>query len=103
MAQVTLEVGGRRYDLACRDGEEAHLTRLATMVDRKAAEAARAVGGTNEARQLLLAALLLADQLDDAAAGARDPDEPAFAATIDALAERIERLAVQLENDAPTY
>ena len=103
MAQVTLEVGGRRYDLACRDGEEAHLTRLAAMVDRKAADAASAVGGANEARQLLLAALLLADEIDDAASGRRDPAEAAFAGTIEALAERIERMAAQLEKDAPAY
>ena len=70
MAQVMLQVGGRRYELACRDGEEGHLRQLGGIVDAKAGEAARAVGSGNEARQLLLAALLLADDMAERAARA---------------------------------
>ena len=36
MANVDVEVGGRRYDVACRDGEEEHLRGLAAIVDRNA-------------------------------------------------------------------
>lgn len=99
MAQVTLTVGGRRYDLACRDGEEAHLEALAAVVDNKAEEAARAVGNANETRQLLLAALLLADELSEVRAGQADPAEARFAAQIVRLASRIETLAERLEKD----
>jgi cell division protein ZapA len=97
MAQVTLSVGGRRYELACRDGEEEHLRTLAAAVDRKAQDAGQVVGSTNEARQLLLAALLLADELNDARAGVADPADAALARTISLLAERIEILAERLE------
>jgi cell division protein ZapA len=97
MAQVTLSVGGRRYELACRDGEEAHLSALARVVDAKAHDAGQVVGVTNEARQLLLAALLLADELSDLRAGAPDPAGAALAGTIEQLAERIEKLAQHLE------
>jgi cell division protein ZapA len=98
MAQVTLNVGGRRYELACRDGEEARLEMLAAMVDAKAADAARAVGNANEPRQLLLSALLLADELSEVRAGAPDPERETTLKSLAALAERIELLAERLES-----
>jgi cell division protein ZapA len=101
MAQVTLSVGGRRYELACRDGEEARLEELAAMVDAKASDAARAVGSANEPRQLLLAALLLADELSEVRAGAPDPERAATATALATLAERVEALAERLENGGP--
>lgn len=97
MAQVTLTIGGRRYDLACRDGEEPRLIELAALVDRKAHDAGQVVGTTNENRQLLLASLLLADELSDLRSGAPDPADAALARSIDLLAERIEILAERLE------
>jgi cell division protein ZapA len=99
MAQVTLTIGSRRYDLACRDGEEAHLRALGAMVDQRAADAARAVGDANEARQLLMAALLLADELNDLRSGAPDPAAAHAAHRLDTLAQRIESLARHLENE----
>ena len=97
MAQVTLHVGGRRYELSCRDGEEAHLRSLAAVVDRKAQDAEKVVGSANETRQLLLAALLLADELSDVRAGAPASGDAALAQTVDLLAERVEILAARLE------
>lgn len=100
MAQVTLHVGGRRYELSCRDGEEAHLRSLAAVVDRKAHDAEKVVGSANETRQLLLAALLLADELSEIRAGvsdAGDTGDAALARTVDLLAERVEILAARLE------
>ena len=101
MAQVTLTVGGRRYDLACRDGEENRLRMLAEMVDAKAIDAGRAVGEANQARQLLLAALLLADELSDMRSLSPDPMEARLAQSLGALAERVESLAERLERSAP--
>lgn len=102
MAQVRLSVGGRAYDLACRDGEEPRLEMLAAMLDAKARDAGELVGNTNEARQLLLAGLLLADELSDLRAGAPDPGKAALARTLDQLAERVETLAGRLENGPQT-
>jgi cell division protein ZapA len=97
MAQVKLSVGGRSYELLCRDGEEPHLELLASMLDAKARDAGQLVGTTNEARQLLLAGLLLADELSDLRAGAPDPAKAALARTLDQLAARVESLADHLE------
>ena len=100
MASVTLTVSGRRYELACRDGEEKHLQSLAALVDARAADAARALGPTNEARQLLFAALLLADDLAEArrAPDAEDPTE-GLAEALETLAARVEKMAETLEKD----
>lgn len=100
MAQAMLTVGGRRYDIACRAGEEARFEALGKIVDAKAQVAAQALGGVNEARQLLLAALLLADELQDARHGAPPSTQPDIAPALAALAERIEALANRLEKAA---
>ena len=98
MAQVKLSIGGRSYDMACRPGEEAHYEALAATVDAKAREAQSALGGMSETRQLLLAALLLADDLaqgiQPAPIAAPEGVSPAAVA---ALAQRIETLAEALE------
>lgn len=91
MATVSLVVAGRRYDLACREGEEARFEALAAIVDDRAQRAAQAMGGLTEPRQLLLAALLLADSLDEAQSAAP---------RIEALAAKLESLADRLEDDA---
>lgn len=96
MATLDIEVAGRRYDVACRDGEEEHLRSLAAVVDRRAHDAAAALGGLTETRQLLLAALLLADDLKECRAGAGLPD-PAPAVPDPAVVEALERLAARLE------
>jgi cell division protein ZapA len=106
MAEVSIEVGGRRYDVACRDGEEPQLRRVALLVDQKAEQARSAVGNANESRLLLLAALLLADELNDVRQGARAPLPPdtdlALADAVEELAARVETLAEHLESSAPS-
>ncbi len=98
MADVELSVGGRQYNIACRDGGEAHLRTIAAHVDRKAAEARAAVGDVNETRQLLFAALLLADEIAETAAGVAPPKtDPALATALAKLANRIEAVADTLE------
>jgi len=99
MAQVDIEVAGRRYDVVCRDGEEDQLRSLSAIVDKRATDAAAALGSLTEARQLLFAALLLADDLKDARAGAGLPD-PTPPPPDTALAEALERLAARVEGVA---
>lgn len=104
MAQVTLSIGGYGYNMVCRDGEEDHFLRLGAMVDSKAKQAISAVGSASETRQLMLAALLLADELNDVRAGSSTSATPASApvdlAPIERLADRLEALARKLEDEA---
>jgi cell division protein ZapA len=104
VAEVTLTIAGRQYAVHSRDGGEAHLEHLASLVDQKAALARQATPGLTEVRQLLFAALFLADELNDLkreAAGRQgaldlpESDEPA-ARAIESLAERLESLAQRL-------
>ena len=62
MADVKLTIAGRPYDLHCEDGQESQLVELAAVVDEKA----RAMPGGTEVRQLLFAALMLADDAQEA-------------------------------------
>jgi cell division protein ZapA len=101
MADVELEIGGRLYTIACRDGGEDHLRTIAQHVDKKAAEARSAVGDATESRQLLFAALLLADEIAEMTGGGSSPPastpDPQLAGALSALATRIEAVADTLE------
>lgn len=93
MAEVTLDIAGRQYQVACRDGEEENLRAAARLVDGKSREALAGLGTLSETRQFLFASLLLADQMLE------DPNAPAPAgAGGDDLAPRVERLAERLES-----
>ena len=102
MAEVDLIIAGRPYRVACRSGEEENLRAAARMVDAKSREAIAGLGTLSEARQLLFAGLLLADQLMEQPGGAQaaGPD-PQLAERAERLASRLESLAQSLERDAP--
>jgi cell division protein ZapA len=110
MAQmVDLTIAGRTYQVACREGEEENLRAAARLVDGKSREALAGLGTLSEARQFLFASLLLADQLVDdkpQAAPAPPPPvpearpDPALVLRAEALADRLESLAMALENES---
>lgn len=103
MASIEVEVGGRKYTASCRDGEEDHLRRLAALVDERAGDATQALGSLSEARLLLFAALMLADDLHEARSGGGGVGAgPDLAEPLERLAERVEALAQWLEKDAAT-
>ena len=100
MAEVDLFIAGRSYRVACRDGEEDALRRAAALVDQKSREALAGLGTLSEARQLLFASLLLADQLLDGGGGAPPATaDPALAESAERLAERLESIADALESE----
>lgn len=94
MGQLNVSIGGRTYPLSCRDGEEAHLTALAGQLDAKASELAGTLGALSEARLLVMAGILVADELVEARATGR-PD-PSRLAALAALTRRAEALADSL-------
>jgi cell division protein ZapA len=109
MAQVVVKVNGREFPLTCADGQETRTRRLAQYVDSKVAEFTKTVGQVGEARLILLAALVIADELSDAnealrqersrqgAAGGAEAGSPAAASGIRSIAERIESVADRIE------
>ena len=106
-SMIDLNLAGRTYQVACREGEEETLRAAARLVDGKSREALAGLGTLSEARQFLFASLLLADQLMEGrpyvvpppAPESSGPD-PALVQRAEALAGRLESLAQQLENDA---
>ena len=99
MGQVSIKINDRDYDVACADGEEDHVTQLAAQVSTRVEQLVNSVGQLGEARMLLMACLVLADEVSEIAGtgGGADTD-PGNAALLDAMAERIERIAQSLEN-----
>ena len=116
MAQVTVNIGGRSYRLACNPGEEPHLESLAASLDRKIVEMREAFGEIGDQRLAIMAALTVADEVSEAnrrvtAANARaDAAEVSaqvaqeetervaktMAASLDEMSARIEALATAL-------
>ena len=84
MAQVTLRINGYAYTLGCQDGEERHLEAMGEEVSRRIDGVRLAAGPSGEARMLVMAALLMADEPED-------PD--AAVDRLEAALERIARLA----------
>lgn len=99
MAEVAIQVDGRSYSVACRDGEEPHLRRLEALLARHAPTARRASGGLSSERTLLYLALILADLLDEAE---RNPPEGVSPLLLDHVADRLEAVAATLEEALAT-
>ncbi|MBO9508431.1 cell division protein ZapA [Thalassospira sp. A3_1] len=104
MAQVSVRINGRSYDVACDDGQEERLINLAQYVDERVREIAGAVGQIGEQRLLVMTSLLIADELGDVHEKLRSRQTTAApepgsvsAAEGDAIAENMESMAVRIE------
>ena len=106
MGTVNVEVNGRLYPVGCEDGQEAHVLALARQFDGQVRQVAAEVGQVGDQRLLLMAALMLSDELADARARAAEAEaalgraqsdgriaERRAAAALDDAARRIELLA----------
>ena len=100
MAQVTIRINGYAYTVGCEDGQETHLERMAAEIEQRI-NSIKAIGGqSGEARLLMLASLLLADELHDMR-NAAPPPAPAPAAKPDpAMRGKLRRLAARAEEIA---
>ena len=101
MSNITLTIGGRDYAVACDPGEEAQVARLGAMIDAKLASMGTAAS-QGETRNLLFAALLLADEVSELKRGGPAAPQPAatasdHAAALEAIAARVESCASALE------
>jgi cell division protein ZapA len=113
MAEVNVTLNGRVYGIACDDGQERRVKDLAAYVDQKLKEISRAGAASNEAHLLVLASIMLADEVFDmkdgrvaplSNAAAKTPmaiqmtpeDEANIISAIDHLAARIDTIAGSL-------
>lgn len=120
MAQVSVSINGRNYRMACDDGQEGHLTQLAQDLDQRIARLRNDFGEIGDMRLTIMAALLIADEMNEqvnrlrrveeecaalqdarvVAADRAKATESAIAAAFNAAAERIESLAKVLDGRA---
>ncbi len=75
MPEVTIQIGGRSFQVACQQGEEAYLHAAAKLLDDEATVLVNQIGRIPESRLLLMAGLMLADKtagLEDRLRAAED-------------------------------
>jgi cell division protein ZapA len=116
MSQVTVVINGRQFRMACDDGQEGHLKRLAADLDLRIEKLRKNFGEIGDTRLTVMAALTLADELADlngklrgleseltalqdarvAAAEHAKTTQAAVSAALNAAAERIESIVKRL-------
>lgn len=109
MSQVSVTINGRQFRMACEDGQEDHLTNLASELDARIADLRTKFGEIGNSRLTVMAALTIADELNemgsriktleqelaaarDVQAAAANRDETVQAAVAAALASAAERI-----------
>src|SRR5262252_10458197 len=65
MPQVNVTINGRQFRMACEDGEEPHLMRLAEDLDARIVRLRGRFGEIGDTRLTVMAALTLADELSE--------------------------------------
>ena len=104
-SNVTVTINGNDYPMACAPGEEKKIEALGARIDEVARQVASASGAIAESRLLVMAALILTDQmreLESKLAGLSDQGQPDAAeggASIDEdkLADMVEQVTARLE------
>ena len=106
MAEVSVTIHGKVYGIACDDGQERRVQELGRYVDTRVREIASAGAATNESHMLVLAALVLADEIFDLKMGPQaaadneerltQDDERVIVDAINHLAARIDSVADRL-------
>jgi len=110
MADVSVSINGRQFNIACDEGQEQRVLDLANFVDTRVKEMKQAGAGTNEQHLLVLTSIVMADEmfdLRDASANTNtapldglqisSQDEGEIVSAIDQMAARIEKIAGGLD------
>lgn len=91
MSEVTVTINGRTYKMSCDDGQERHLLGLAEHVGRHVESLKESVGQVGDTRLLLMAAIMVTDELQEA--GRR----------IDGLEKEIQRLTAEQDSASERF
>ena len=122
MSRVTVTLNGRDFTIGCEEGQEAYLRELAGTLDRRVSEISGQVGQIGDLRLLLMASLILVDDLKEAdgrierleeqiqrlrhenhgAASLHAESRTRLTNQLDRLADRMERFADALESGDAT-
>ena len=100
MSSVSLEIGGRTYEVACQKGQEAVVKKLGEQIaDRVDAFPEEEVTRAGAARTLVMVSLILAQELEKAKSGKPIPAAVSSIPPrkIEALKNRIEKLTASFK------
>lgn len=103
MALVDIRINGREYRVACDDGQEQRLEKLAAFLDSRVSDLAEDLGQIGDARLMLLSALSVCDEYFETkerladletAGDALDPNtQGAAGRAVEAAAKRVREIA----------
>lgn len=65
MSQVTVTIDGKAYRMACEEGQESHLTELATRFDRYVAYLKNQFGEIGDLRLTVMSGIMIMDELHE--------------------------------------
>ena len=65
MAQVTVQIDGKAYRMACEEGQEAHLEELAAGFDQYVGHLKSQFGEIGDLRLTVMAGIMVMDELND--------------------------------------
>lgn len=66
MSHVNVTINGRQYRMACEEGQETRLLRLAEMLENRVTDLRGKFGEIGDQRLTVMASLTIADELSDA-------------------------------------
>ena len=114
MAEVTVYINGRSYDISCDHGQEGRVVDLAAYIDQRLQAISRSGAAYNDAHLMVLTSLVMADEVFEMreelegkgprairAPAAHAPavnkdEEVAVARLLDQLTKRIEGIATRV-------
>ncbi len=79
MSQVNVTINGREYRMACEDGQESHLMKLAKLLDDRINHLRGTFGEIGDTRLTVMAALTVADELAESGRKVRHLEEEIIA------------------------
>jgi cell division protein ZapA len=98
VTEVNLSINGASYDVVCEPGQEERLQELAARIDGKIADITARSGQGGQSRMLLMAALMIIDEIEESKATASAHDgEQVFDQAQDYLASVFEQVADRVQ------
>lgn len=99
MSEVTLTINGASYEIACEPGQEDRLAELGARMDAKVSEIAENTGQAGQSRMLLMAALMLIDEIEEARSfdgGSVEQAQEYVTSVFEQVTDRINRITDRL-------
>jgi cell division protein ZapA len=97
MAQVEITINSQSYRVACEDGQEQRLTDLARVVDAHVGDLVEQVGQVGHTRLLVMASLMVADELVELREAVNGDKEEATGNGAGQAVEAMDRVSSRLE------